>query len=225
MGYKQDFIKFMVRSGALCFGEFLTKSGRLSPYFINTGNYNKGSQISLLGEYYAACIKENLGDDFDIIYGPAYKGIPLSVAAASALYEKHGIDKGYCFNRKEAKDHGEGGNFIGAKPKDGDRIVIVDDVVTAGTSAKESIAELTGYANVEIKALVVSVDRMEKGKGELSSIQELSRDAGIKICPMVTLDDIVETLYMQEIDGKIVLDEKTMQNISEYRRLYGVSSK
>ncbi len=225
MGYKQDFIKFMVRSGALCFGEFVTKSGRLSPYFINTGNYSMGSQISLLGSYYAACIKENLGDNFDIIYGPAYKGIPLAVAAAASLYDKYGIDKAYCFNRKEAKDHGEGGNFIGAKPKAGDRIVIVDDVVTAGTSAKESISELKNFADVEIKALIVSVDRMEKGKGELSSIQELSRDTGIMIYPMVTIEDIIETLYMQKIDDKIVLDEKTMLNINEYRRLYGVSSK
>lgn len=224
MGYKQDFIKFMIQSGALCFGEFVTKSGRKSPYFINTGNYNTGSQISQLGSYYAACIKENLGDSFDIIYGPAYKGIPLAVATASSLHDKYGINKSYCFNRKEAKDHGEGGNFIGSKPKAGDRIVIVDDVVTAGTSAKESIAELKAFADVEIKALIVSVDRMEKGKGDLSSIQELSRDAGITIYPMVTLEDIIETLYMKEIDGKIFLDEKIMSDINEYRKLYGVSS-
>lgn len=221
MGYKQDFIEFMVRSGVLCFGEFKTKSGRLSPYFINTGNYCTAAQASALGRYYAECIKDNLGDGFDAIYGPAYKGIPLAVSASISLYLDFGIDKPYTFNRKEAKDHGEGGSFIGYKPKDGDRIVIIDDVVTAGTSLRESLELLHGCADVQVAALVISVDRMERAGGEKTALDDIRASLGIPIFPIVTLDDIVETLYNREIDGRVHIDDACMEKIRAYRKLYG----
>ena len=161
--YKEAFITFMVRSGVLTFGDFTTKSGRRTPYFINTGNYKTGAQASQLGDYYAACIQEHFPDGVDCLFGPAYKGIPLAVAAASSLYRNYGRDLPYCFNRKEAKDHGEGGVMVGYKPQDGDRVAIVEDVVTAGTAVRESIALFQQVADVSIRALFVSVDRMERG--------------------------------------------------------------
>lgn len=220
MGYKSEFIEFMVKSGVLCFGEFKTKSGRLSPFFINTGNYCMASQADQLGKYYAACINENV-TDFDAVYGPAYKGIPLAVAASVSLYREYGIDKPYCFNRKEAKDHGEGGNFIGYKPKDGDKIIIIDDVVTAGLSLGESIELLKSAADVEIAALVISVDRMERAKGDKTALDDIRDLLNIPIFPIVTLDDIIDTLYNKPVDGKIYIDDAMLEKIKEYRRLYG----
>ena len=221
MTYKESFIEFMVRSGVLTFGDFITKSGRKTPFFINTGNYKTGSQIEKLGEFYAEAIVSRLKDDFDVLYGPAYKGIPLCVAAASALYRKFGIDKAFCFNRKEAKDHGEGGSLVGYKPKDGDRIVIIEDVITAGTSVKESVPLLKAAAKVEIKALAVSVNRMERGGGEKTALQEVHDDFGIDAFAIVTLEEIVAHLLNRPVDGKIVLDDAMKARIDAYREQYG----
>ena len=159
MTYQEEFITFMVRAGVLTFGDFTTKSGRRTPYFINTGNYKTGAQAAKLGDYYAACIQQNLPDGVDCLFGPAYKGIPLAVSAAAFLYRNYGRDLPYCFNRKEAKDHGEGGVMVGCKPQDGDRVVIVEDVVTAGTAVRESIELFQHVADVKMRALIVSVDR------------------------------------------------------------------
>jgi orotate phosphoribosyltransferase len=164
--YKQEFIEFMVRCKVLTFGDFVTKSGRKTPYFINTGNYKTGGQIARLGEFYAEAIQRRVGKDFNVLFGPAYKGIPLAVSAAIALAKKFDHDVSVCFNRKEAKDHGEGGSIIGHKLSDGDRVVLIDDVTTAGTSVRESTAVISAAAAVVFRALVVSIDRMEKGAGE-----------------------------------------------------------
>ena len=193
MNHKKAFIEFMSDAGVLTFGDFTTKSGRKTPYFINTGNYKTGAQISQLGDYYADCIVQS-GETFDALYGPAYKGIPLSVAAASSLYRNHGRDVPYCFNRKEIKDHGEGGGIVGYQPKDGDKLAIIEDVVTAGTAVRESIALLSDVAAVTITALFVSVDRMERGTGSLSALDELRATLGIHVYPIITVRDIIETI-------------------------------
>ena len=211
MGGKQDFITFMEGAGVLTFGDFVTKSGRNTPYFINTGNYKTGEQIAKLGEFYADAIAAS-GEAFDILYGPAYKGIPLAVSAAVSLYRDHGMSVPYCFNRKEKKDHGEGGELIGTKPKDGDRIAIIEDVVTAGTAVRESLALLHGVADVTVTALFVSVDRMEKGTGELSALDELRETLGIRVYPIITVRDIIAA--MPEGDGRIAAME-------EYLKRYG----
>ncbi len=193
MNRTSEFVDFMSGAGVLTFGDFTTKSGRKTPYFINTGNYRTGSQISRLGDYYADSIAQS-GEKFDALFGPAYKGIPLSVAAASALYRNHGIDVPYCFNRKEIKDHGEGGALVGYRPKDGNRLVIIEDVVTAGTAVRESIALLTKIASVTITALFVSVDRMERGTGNLSALDELRTSLGIRVYPIITVREIINAL-------------------------------
>jgi len=190
---KADFIQFMMDAGVLTFGDFITKSGRKTPYFINTGNYKTGAQISKLGDYYAEAIAAS-GARFDALFGPAYKGIPLSVAAASSLYRNHGRDVPYCFNRKEIKDHGEGGAIVGYQPSAGDRLIIIEDVVTAGTAVRESITLLSKIAPVKIEALFVSADRMERGTGELSALDELRQTLNIKVYPIITVRDIIDTL-------------------------------
>lgn len=219
--YKKEFIEFMMRCGVLTFGDFTTKSGRKTPFFINTGNYRTGGQIRRLGEYYAAAINARLRRDFDVLYGPAYKGIPLAVAAASALASGYGHDVAYCFNRKEAKDHGEGGIFVGHTLKKGDRVVIVEDVVTAGTSVRETMTLLTQVAEASVLGLAVSVDRMERGKGEKSALTELAGEFGFSAFAIVTLDEIVEHLHGRPIDGTIVLTDALMEKLADYRRYYG----
>lgn len=221
MNYKEEFITFMVESGVLTFGDFVTKSGRPTPYFINTGNYKTARQIAKLGDYYAACIKENMIDSVDALYGPAYKGIPLVVTAAASLYRDYQIDIPYAFNRKEAKDHGEGGSLIGYKPQPGDRIGIVEDVITAGKSVRESIETLKSL-DVEVTSLIVSVDRMERGEGELSAIQEIKKEFGITTYPIVTIREIVAFLHNREIDGKIVVDDEMKAKIEAHLESYGV---
>ena len=221
MSYKHEFIELMVRSGVLTFGDFTTKSGRKTPFFINTGNYGTGEQISKLGHFYAETIMHNLKGKFDVLYGPAYKGIPLAVAAASSLYAKHGVNTAYCFNRKEAKDHGEGGVVIGHKLCDGDRVVIIEDGITAGTSVRESVPLLKAQAHVEIPVLIVSVDRMERGSGSLTALEEAEGEFNIKTFSIVTIDEIVEYLYNRPIDGVVVLDDKMISRIDEYRAQYG----
>jgi len=224
MSYKESFIEFMVRAGVLSFGDFVTKSGRKTPFFINTGNYKTGEQVARLGIYYADCINEKIGPSFDCLYGPAYKGIPLVVTTVMALFQKYGINKKFCFNRKEVKDHGEGGSLIGYKPSNGDRIVIVEDVITAGTSVRESFSLLKSIADVEIKALVVSVDRMEKGLTNKSALQEIEEELGIQTVSIVNLREIINYLSRHEVDGKFVLDEKILEKIKEYIKNYGVEN-
>ena len=221
MTYQEEFITFMVQSGVLTFGDFTTKSGRKTPYFINTGNYKTGAQMARLGDYYAACIQASLPDGITCLFGPAYKGIPLVVGAAASLARNYNRDLLYCFNRKEAKDHGEGGSLVGYQPKAGDEVVIVEDVVTAGTAVRESIALFQQVADVKIKALVVSVDRMERGSRDCSTLDELREDYGIQICPIVTVRELMDFLYNREIDGKIWLDDQRKAQMEAYLAQYG----
>ena len=225
MSYKKDFIEFMVRSGVLTFGEFVTKSGRITPYFINTGNYRTGAQAARLGEYYAACVQENIKGRIDALFGPAYKGIPLAVACAIALSERYGRDVNYCFNRKEAKDHGEGGTMVGYPLKPGDRVVIIEDVITAGTGIRECLPILKAAADVEIAGLIVSADRMERGQGGLSAIQEIKEEYGIDTFPIVTVREIIETLHNHPVDGKIPVDDAMRGKMESYLKEYGISQK
>ena len=221
MTYKEEFITFMVRAGVLTFGDFVTKSGRKTPYFINTGNYKTGAQAAQLGDYYAACIQEHLPDGVDCLFGPAYKGIPLAVAAASSLYRNYGRDLPYCFNRKEAKDHGEGGSMVGYKPQDGDRVVIVEDVVTAGTAVRESLALFQALGDLKVTALIVSVDRMERGTRDCSTLDELREDYGIAVYPIVTVREILSFLHNRPVDGKIVIDDAVKARMEAYLEQYG----
>jgi len=216
MTYKESFIKFMVECGVLTFGDFTLKSGRKAPYFINTGNYNTGKQLAKLGEFYAECIKEN-NIDVETLFGPAYKGIPLAVACASALYNKYDTEVNYCFDRKEAKDHGEGGVIVGKKLSDGEKVVIIEDVITAGTAIRQVLPVLKAAADVNITGMVISVDRMEKGQGEYSAVQEVYNEFGIKIYPIVTVNDIIDAIRNGVVEGKEYLDK-----MLEYRKTYGV---
>lgn len=223
--YKRDFIEFMYECGVLRFGEFKTKSGRLSPYFINTGNYRTGAQASRLGGYYADCLV-NAGIFKDekrpVLFGPAYKGIPLVVAASAALYNNYNIDVPYCFNRKEEKDHGEGGSFVGAKLSDGDDVVIIEDVMTAGTAVREVIPQLKGAADIKLANMVISVDRMERGAGEegRTAIQEVKDEFGITVHPIVTVREVIEHLHGREINGVVVLDDAMKEKMEAYLAQY-----
>ena len=221
MTYQEEFIKFMVRAGVLTFGDFTTKSGRRTPYFINTGNYKTGAQAAKLGDYYAACIQQNLPDGVDCLFGPAYKGIPLAVSAAASLYRNYGRDLPYRFNRKEAKDHGEGGVMVGCKPQDGDRVVIVEDVVTAGTAVRESIELFQHVADVKMRALIVSVDRMERGTRACSTLDELREDYGIAVYPIVTVREIIAFLHNRELDGRVYIDDEMKGRMEAYLEQYG----
>jgi orotate phosphoribosyltransferase len=227
--YKQDFIDFMVRSGVLTFGDFTTKSGRKTPFFINTGNYKTGKQIARLGLFYATALNKKLGSEFDNLYGPAYKGIPLCVTTASALAEAFDQDITFTFNRKEAKDHGEGGSLIGYKYKGGERVVIIEDVITAGTSVRESaeiLKESVPSGNqVNWKAVIVSVDRQECGADSgKSALTEISEEYGVEVFAIVTLDEIVQHLTGREIDGQAVLNDDLLERIAAYRAQYGVKA-
>lgn len=220
--YKQDFIKFLVQSGALKFGEFLLKSGRKGPYFLNIGQFNTGSSIAELGYYYAQAIAEHI-HDYDIVFGPAYKGIHLAVATVIALREKFGKDVAYAYNRKEVKDHGEGGILIGAGITKKSRVVILDDVITAGTALRLVLGVLKHFGPPKIQGIVVLVDRMEKGKGQKSAIQELKEEFGINVYSIVNIDEIVEYLYGRDIDGVVYIDDEKMARIKEYRKVYGTA--
>lgn len=215
--YKQQFIKFMVESGVLRFGEFTLKSGRKAPYFINTGNYKTGAQLARLGKYYAACIKEN-GLQAETLVGPAYKGIPLAVTTAVALAEEYGTDLNYCFDRKEVKDHGEGGLFVGKQLVDGEKVIIIEDVMTSGKALREMLPKLKATANVEIAGMIISVDRMEKGlESNKSAVQEVYEEFGVKVYSIVTMADIIEAIEDGIIDGK-----EYLERMKEYRATYGV---
>lgn len=192
---KKEFIEFMMSADVLRFGSFVTKSGRNTPYFVNTGNYKTGAQIAKLGKFYAELVKETCGSDFDAMFGPAYKGIPLATSAAGALYNEYGIDKPYFFNRKEEKDHGEGGSIVGYKPKDGDRIIIIEDVITAGTAVRETMPVLTGAADVKVNDMFISVNRCEVGKTPgKTAVMEVCDEFGIKVHSIIDVRDIHEYL-------------------------------
>lgn len=219
--YKQEFIEFMVESNVLKFGEFTLKSGRKSPFFMNAGAYVTGSQLMRLGRYYAAAIHEHYGDDFDVLFGPAYKGIPLSVATAIAYSELYGKEIRYCSNRKEVKDHGDTGILLGSKLKDGDRVVIIEDVTTSGKSIEETFPILKAQGNVEIVGLIVSLNRMERGKGEKSALEEIKELYGIQANAIVTMGDVVEHLYNHECRGQIVINDDIKAAIDVYYEQYG----
>ena len=222
MSYKEDFVKFMVRSGVLLFGDFTTKSGRKTPYFVNTGNYKTGAQAAKLGEYYARNIQEHVEGKIDALFGPAYKGIPLAVAAGISMNNLFDRDINYCFNRKEVKDHGEGGFMVGYKLQDGDRVLIVEDVITAGTAIRETLPVLKAAADIEIAGMVISVDRMEKGKGEKTAIQEVYEEFGIVTYPIVTVKEIIEILHNNPVDGKVYIDDEMKAKMEAYMEQYCV---
>ncbi len=202
---KKEFIEFMMSADVLRFGSFVTKSGRQTPYFVNTGNYKTGLQNSRLGEFYAAAVKEALGGDFDAMFGPAYKGIPLATSVAGALARVHGIDKPFFFNRKEAKDHGEGGNLVGYKPKDGDRVIIIEDVITAGTAIRETMPVLQGCADVKVTDMFISVNRCEVGQTPgKTAVMEVGEEFGIRVHALITVQDIYEYLKEQGSYGNIL---------------------
>ncbi|QEE16528.1 orotate phosphoribosyltransferase [Promethearchaeum syntrophicum] len=220
--YKKEFISFMIESGVLLFGDFITKSGRETPYFINTGNYNTGNQMKKLGKFYAAAIDENFSaEEVQVLFGPAYKGIPLTITTSIALGNESNRDISFCFNRKESKDHGERGNFIGKKLENGDKIIIVEDVLTSGISVRESISMLNKAAFIHILGLVVSVDRMERGRTQKNALKEIRDQYNIKTCAIVTLDEIIEFLHNKEINGKVYIDDEMKNKIDEYRAKYG----
>ena len=220
--YKKEFIEFMIDCNVLKFGDFVTKSGRKTPFFVNTGFYRTGSQLKRLGEYYAQAIKDQFGLDFDVLFGPAYKGIPLSVAATIAISEKYGEDIRYCSNRKEIKDHGDKGILLGSPIQDGDKVVIIEDVTTAGTSIQETLPIVKAQGDVDVIGLVVSVDRMERGQGEKSALQEIRDTYGFKTTAIVTMAEVVEHLYNQPYKGQIIINDEIKAAIDAYYEQYGV---
>ena len=221
--YKQEFIDFMVESQVLKFGEFTLKSGRKSPFFMNAGGYVTGSQLKKLGEYYARAIHSVYGDDFDVLFGPAYKGIPLSVVTAIAYSELYGKEIRYCSDRKEEKDHGaDKGSFLGSKLQDGDRVVMIEDVTTSGKSMEETVPKVKGAADVKIVGLMVSLNRMEKGLGgEKSALEEIREKYGFETNAIVTMEEVVEHLYNRECQGKVVIDDQIKAAIDAYYEQYG----
>ena len=222
--YKKEFIEFMVESEVLKFGEFTLKSGRKSPFFMNAGAYVTGSQLKKLGEYYARAIHDNFGLDFDVLFGPAYKGIPLSVVTAIAIHDLYGKEVRYCSNRKEIKDHGaDAGNLLGAEPHDGDRVIMVEDVTTSGKSIDETYPVVTGAANVQIKGLIVSLNRMEVGKGgKVTAQQEVQEKYGFPVASIVSMTEVTEYLYDRECCGKVLIDDSVKAAIDAYYEQYGV---
>ena len=220
--YKEEFIGFMVGSGVLRFGDFTLKSGRKSPFFMNAGGYVTGTQLMKLGEYYAKAIHDNYGTDFDILFGPAYKGIPLSVATTIAFSKLYGKDIKYCSNRKEIKDHGDTGILLGSPIKDGDRVVIIEDVTTSGKSIEETFPIIMEQGKVEILGLMVSLNRMERGKGDKSALVEIKEKYGFDANAIVSMAEVVEFLYNRPYNGQIVIDDDIKSRIDAYYETYGV---
>ncbi len=217
MTYKEEFIRFMVECGVLTFGEFTLKSGRKAPYFINAGNYKTGKQLCRLGEYYAACMKEN-GMEAEVLFGPAYKGISLAAAAAVALWKEHGVEVGFYYDRKEVKDHGEGGMLVGSALNDGTKVVIIEDVMTSGKALREVYPKLKSMADVDITGMVITVDRQERGLNtEKSAVQEVKEEFGVDVRAIVTMSDIIAAIENGVIEGKEYLPQ-----MRAYRAQYGV---
>ena len=217
--YQREFIRFAMEHGVLRFGEFVLKSGRESPYFFNSGLFNSGGSLAQLARFYATAIIES-GVSFDMLYGPAYKGIPL-VATTSIALAEHGRTVGFCFNRKEAKDHGEGGTLVGAVPEDGDRVLIVEDVTTAGTSIRETTPVLRAAAEIDLVGLIVSLDRQERGTGAGSALEQVGREFDMRTRAIVNLDEVVEHLHGREIDGVVHIDNAMLRRIEAYREEFG----
>ncbi len=220
--YKKEFIEFMVESEVLKFGDFTLKSGRKSPFFMNAGAYVTGSQLSRLGEYYAKAIHDHYGTDFDVLFGPAYKGIPLSVATTIAFSRLYGKEIRYCSNRKEVKDHGDTGILLGSKIKDGDRVVIIEDVTTSGKSIQETFPIIQAQGDVTILGLMVSLNRMEKGlETDKCALDEIQEKYGFPANAIVSMADVVECLYNRPCQGKLIIDDKTKEAIDKYYEQYG----
>ncbi len=222
--YKQEFIEFMVDSKVLKFGEFTLKSGRKSPFFMNAGAYVTGSQLKKLGEYYAKAIHDKYGLDFDVLFGPAYKGIPIAVVTAMAFSELYGKEIRYCSDRKEEKDHGaDKGSFLGSKLQDGDRVIMIEDVTTSGKSMEETVPKVRGAANVEIKGLMVSLNRMEVGLGgKVGALDEIKEKYGFDANAIVSMAEVVEHLYNKEYNGEVIIDDTLKAAIDAYYEEYGV---
>ncbi len=220
--YKKEFIEFMVECEVLRFGDFTTKSGRKTPFFINTGNYMRGDQLKKLGEFYARAIYENFKEKFNVLFGPAYKGIPLAVTTSMALNDIYHMDVKYSSNRKEEKDHGDKGSFLGYKPLSGDKVIIIEDVTTAGTSIYETMPIIKGEEDVDVLGLIISVDRMEKGRGDKSALEELSKKFNMKTHSIVNMEEVISYLYNKEINGKVILDKKIKDHVDDYYKKYGV---
>lgn len=221
-GYKKEFIEFMVDSQVLKFGDFTLKSGRKSPFFMNAGAYVTGTQLRKLGEYYAKAIHTHYGDDFDVLFGPAYKGIPLSVTTAMAYSALYGKEIRYCSNRKEKKDHGDAGILLGSPINDGDRVVIIEDVTTSGKSMEETIPIVRAQGDVQIKGLIVSLNRMERGKGTKSALEEIKELYGFDAHAIVTMHEVVEHLYNKPYKGNVIIDDGTKDAIDMYYKQYGI---
>ena len=219
--YKQEFIKFMIDSDVLKFGDFTLKSGRKSPFFMNAGAYVTGSQLMKLGEYYAKAIHDAYGDDFDVLFGPAYKGIPLSVATTIAYSRLFNKEIRYCSNRKEEKDHGDAGILLVSRIKDGDRVVIIEDVTTSGKSMEETVPIVRAQGDVTILGLMVSLNRMERGKGAKSALEEIKDLYGFETNAIVSMADVVECLYNKEVDGRVIIDDELKGRIDAYYEEYG----
>ena len=219
--YKKEFIEFMVDSNVLRFGEFTLKSGRKSPFFMNAGAYVTGSQLRKLGAYYAQAIHDNYGTDFDVLFGPAYKGIPLSVATTMAFSELYGRDIRYCSNRKEVKDHGDVGILLGSDLNDGDRVVIIEDVTTSGKSIEETFPILKEQANVDVVGLMVSLNRQERGRTQKNALAEIREVYGIETGAIVTMEEVVEHLYNRKYNGRVLIDDAMKDAIDTYYAQYG----
>lgn len=219
--YKKEFIEFMIDCNVLKFGDFVTKSGRKTPFFVNTGFYRTGSQLQRLGEYYAEAINSEFGTDFDVLFGPAYKGIPLTVATTMAIAERYDEDIKYCSNRKEIKDHGDKGILLGSPIEDGDKVIIIEDVTTAGTSIEETLPIIKAQGDVNITGMVVSVDRMERGQGTKSALKEIEEKYGFQTTSIVTMKEVVEHLYNKPYKGKIIIDDTLKAAIDAYYEQYG----
>ena len=223
--YKEEFIRFMVESDVLKFGDFTLKSGRKSPFFMNAGAYNTGSQLKKLGAAYARAINDAFGLDFDVIFGPAYKGIPLAVIAAEALSELYGKDVRYCANRKEEKDHGDKGALLGAALHDGDRVLIIEDVTTSGKSIEETVPILKAQADIRIVGLIVSLNREERGlHTDRSALDEIEGTWGFPARAIVAMREVVEVLHNREVGGRVVIDDGLRAAIDAYYQEYGAKA-
>ena len=221
---RKRFIELLAESGAVQFGDFTAKSGRKTPYFINTGKLTYGDQLDLVGKMYAQTYVENIGRESLLLFGPAYKGITLVAVTAAALYSRYGVRVPVCFNRKEKKDHGEGGAIVGEIPGKDDRIVIVEDVITAGTAIRESMELLKLLDLGRVESIIIAVDRMEKGRGEQSALAELEQEFGVKVYPIVTIREVVSYLHNREIGGRVYIDDALYARVLEYQKIYGVNS-